>query len=75
MMGIAAGTNSYIYFAKITGSKKLVSLQDRHAFALDEEPWFVSLLVYNRNEDSFNYVMLYNNSLSEIPYVVISKKY
>jgi hypothetical protein len=21
------------------------SLQDRHAFALDEEPWFVSLLV------------------------------
>jgi hypothetical protein len=54
MMGIAAGTNSYIYFAKITGSKKLVSLQDRHAFALDEEPWFVSLLVYNRNEDPFN---------------------
>ena len=51
------------------------SLQDRHAFALDEEPWFVSLLVYNQNEDSFNYVMLHNNSLSEIPYVVISKKY
>ena len=34
------------------------SLQDWHAFALDKEPWFVSLLVYNRNEDSFNYVML-----------------
>jgi hypothetical protein len=30
------------------------SLQDRHAFALDEEPWFVSLLVYNRNEVPFN---------------------
>ena len=31
------------------------SLQDWHAFALDKEPWFVSLLgVYNRNEDSFN---------------------
>ena len=33
------------------------SLQDWHAFALDKEPWFVSLLVYNRNEDSF-YIML-----------------
>jgi hypothetical protein len=41
------------------------SLQDWHAFALDEEPCFVSLLVYNRNEDSFNYVMLHNNSLSD----------
>jgi hypothetical protein len=41
------------------------SLQHRHAFALDKEPWFVSLLVYNRNEDSFNYVMLHNNSLSD----------
>jgi hypothetical protein len=51
------------------------SLQDRHAVTLDEEPWFVFLLVYNRNEDSFNYVMLHNNSLSEIPYVVISKTY
>jgi hypothetical protein len=40
------------------------SLQDWHAFALDKEPWFVSLLVYNRNEDSFNYVI----------YLVISKK-
>jgi hypothetical protein len=29
------------------------SLQDWHAFALDEKHWFVSLLVYNRNEDSF----------------------
>jgi len=38
------------------------SLQDWHAFALDKEPWFVSLLVYNRNEDSFNYVMLHKNS-------------
>jgi hypothetical protein len=27
------------------------SLQDWHAFALDEEPWFVSLLVYNWNEE------------------------
>jgi len=35
------------------------SLQDWHAFALDKEPWFVSLLVYNRNEDSINYVMLH----------------
>jgi len=35
------------------------SLQDWHAFALDKEPWFVSLLVYNnRNEDSFNNIML-----------------
>jgi hypothetical protein len=41
------------------------SLQDRHAFALDKEPWFVSLLVYNQNEDSFNHVMLQNNSLSD----------
>jgi hypothetical protein len=32
------------------------SLQDWHAFALDKEPWFVSLLVYNQNEDSINYV-------------------
>jgi hypothetical protein len=40
------------------------SLQNRHAFALDKEPWFVSLLVYNMNEDSFNYVMLHN-SLSD----------
>jgi hypothetical protein len=31
------------------------SLQDWHAFVLDEEPWFVSLLVYNRNEDSFKH--------------------
>jgi hypothetical protein len=29
------------------------SLQDWHAFALDKEPWFDSLLVYNWNEDSF----------------------
>jgi hypothetical protein len=42
------------------------SLQDRHAFALDKEPWFVSLLVYNnRNDDSLNYVMLHNYSLSD----------
>jgi hypothetical protein len=34
------------------------SLQDRHTFALDAEPWFVSLLVYNRNEDSFFNIML-----------------
>jgi hypothetical protein len=33
------------------------SLQDWHAFALDKEPWFVSLLVYNWNDDSF-YIML-----------------
>jgi hypothetical protein len=32
------------------------SLQDRHTFALAEEPWFVSLLVsYNRIEDSFKH--------------------
>jgi len=30
------------------------SLQDWHAFAVDKEP---SLLVYNRNEDSFNHAM------------------
>ena len=41
------------------------SLQEWHAYALDKEPWFVSLLVYNRNEDSFNYVMLHKNSLSD----------
>ena len=29
------------------------SLQDLRAFALDKEPWFDSLLVYNWNEDSF----------------------
>ena len=29
------------------------SLQDWHAFALDKEPWFDSLSVYNWNEDSF----------------------
>ena len=39
------------------------SLQDWHAFALDKEPWFVSLLVYNQNEDSINYVMLHDNDL------------
>jgi len=38
------------------------SLQDQHTFALDKEPWFVSLLVYNRNEDSFN-VMLHNKTV------------
>jgi hypothetical protein len=42
------------------------SLQDWHAFALDKEPWFVSFLsVYKQNEDSFKYVMLHNNSLSD----------
>ena len=40
------------------------SLQDWHAFALDKEPWFDSLLVYNWNEDSFNHAMLHNNPLS-----------
>jgi hypothetical protein len=39
------------------------SLQDWHAFALDKEPWFVSLMVYNQNEDSINYVMLHDNAL------------
>ena len=29
------------------------SLQDWHTFALDKEPWFDSLSVYNWNEDSF----------------------
>ena len=29
------------------------SLQDWRTFALDKEPWFDSLLVYNWNEDSF----------------------
>ncbi len=33
------------------------SLQDWHTFALDKEPWFDSLLVYNRNEDSFNHML------------------
>ena len=39
------------------------SLQDWHAFALDKEPWFVSLLVYNQNEDSINCVMLHDTAL------------
>ena len=39
---------------------------DWHAFTLDKEPLFDSLLVYNQNEDSFNHhVMLHNNSLSD----------
>ena len=39
------------------------SLQDWHTFALDKEPWFVFLLVYNRNEYSINYGMLHDNAL------------
>ena len=41
------------------------ALQDCHAFVLENEPFFVSLLVYHRKNDSFNHVMLHNNSLSD----------
>jgi hypothetical protein len=33
------------------------SLQDWHAFVLDKEPWFDSLLVYNQNKDSLNHML------------------
>jgi hypothetical protein len=33
------------------------SLQDWHACALDKEPWFDSLMVYNQKEDSFNHAI------------------
>ncbi len=33
------------------------SLHDLHTFALDNEHWLDSSLVFNRNEDSFNHAM------------------
>jgi len=41
------------------------ALQDCHSFVLENEPFFVSLLVYHRKKDSFNHAMLHNNLLSD----------
>ena len=35
------------------------SLQDLHAFVLNKQPSFDSLLVYNQSEDSFNWLLCY----------------
>jgi len=43
----------------------VLALQYSHAFVLDKELFFDSVLVYNWKEDSFNHAMLHNNSLSD----------